>query len=337
MKNYISLIIVLIVITCYGCGDDTVGVSNGNSIDNLKIVLLDGFVAAERLSPDPNDPGSYNFYSAFTAELINTGTTDTIFGVGIVSEKIYSTSSNEYIQTILLKEMTPITLPPGQRDTVEVENVLGNDKILNPPCDQAVHFQLRAADEEGRYTYHWTEEYILTCLPPPWTEEKLQSGMSISFPPGYEGDGFWCWVDACYFEKFRTDGTVKFNFAIGEMTGNRPAEFEELPPQFRYLHRELITTNDGLKGALYYTEAFEHECEESVGTFLIEKHETKGYHEVVWVKYDYSLRSHVCEVLRSIKYVSYLTSIIQAQNPETKCIALSYGAVPQRILMLKAM
>ncbi len=138
----------------------------------------------------------------------------------------------------------------------------------------------------------------------PWAEEKLQPGMAIAFPSGYEGAGYGCMVDACYFEKWRSDGSVRFNFPMGEMTGNRPAEFEELPEKYHYLHRELITTNDGLKGALYYTAEHEHGCKWSMGTFIIEKQGTKSFHEVVWATYDYSWHAHVCDVLGSIKYVT---------------------------------
>ncbi len=167
MKNNIHWIVILVAITCYGCGNDSVGIQNGNIIDELKIVILDGYVIAERMTPDLNDPGSYNFYSEFTVALMNTSDNDTIFDVSIVSAQLYLTSINEYLQTIHFKEIPVTLLSPGEIDTIVVENLLGNDKIHDPPCQQAVHFKLTITDETGRRKYHWTEEYILTCLPPP--------------------------------------------------------------------------------------------------------------------------------------------------------------------------
>jgi hypothetical protein len=140
--------------------------------------------------------------------------------------------------------------------------------------------------------------------PSPWKEETLLPGMTISFPRGYEGPGFWCGFDACYFGKSRSDGCVHFNFALGPMTGNVPAEFDELPDLFRHPHRELITTDCGLEGALYYALESENKCVKSVGTFFIEKYGTSGFHEVVWVMYDDSCHVHVCDVLRTIKYAN---------------------------------
>lgn len=140
--------------------------------------------------------------------------------------------------------------------------------------------------------------------PSPWKEETLLPGMTICFPRGYEGEGFLCGFDACYFEKSRTDGCVHFNFALGPMTGNVPAEFEELPDLFCYPHRELIATESGLEGALYYALESENKCIKSVGTFLIEKNGASGFHEVVWVMYNDSCYSQVCDVLRTIKYAN---------------------------------
>ena len=137
-----------------------------------------------------------------------------------------------------------------------------------------------------------------------WKAETLQPEMTIAFPGVYEGDGFWCGFDACYFEKSRTDGSVQFSFALGPMTGNDPAEFDELPDLFCYPHRELITTDEGLKGALYYALESENPCVKSVGTFLIAKRDLSGYHQVIGVIYDHSQHAHVCDLLRTIKYVS---------------------------------
>lgn len=140
--------------------------------------------------------------------------------------------------------------------------------------------------------------------PSPLKEETLLPGMTICFPRGYEGDGFWCGFDACYFDKSRTDGHIHFYFALGPMTGNVPAEFEELPNLFRYPHRELITTESGLEGALYYALEAENRCVKGGGTFLIEKNGSSGFHEVVWVLYEDSCHAHVCDVLRSINYAN---------------------------------
>ena len=138
--------------------------------------------------------------------------------------------------------------------------------------------------------------------PERWTSETLQPGMIISFPQGYEGDGYRCGIDACYFNKSRADSAIKFNFPVSGMTGYTPARFDELPGEYMYPHRELIETESGLSSALYFVLEDEHEFPQSFGVLLIEEHDGSGFREVVWVTFDAVELNRTKDILRSIDY-----------------------------------
>jgi hypothetical protein len=135
-----------------------------------------------------------------------------------------------------------------------------------------------------------------------WIQERLQPGLLISFPSSYEGEGYRCGIDACYFDKKRPDHSVLFGFPVMGMTGYDPAEFDVLPGTFQYRYRELIETRAGLEGALYFTPQDEHEFDWSLGTFVVKAPDGPGYREVLWVTYKPSHHGEVREVLETVQY-----------------------------------
>jgi len=137
---------------------------------------------------------------------------------------------------------------------------------------------------------------------PEWVPEELQPGMMIAFPRGYEGDGYRCGIDACYFHKQRPDHAADFGFPVSGMTGYHPAEFAVLPDNFQYKYRELIETVSGLEGAIYFTPEDENEFDWSLATFVVEAPEDLNYREVIWVTYKASHHANVRAILRTIDH-----------------------------------
>ena len=139
--------------------------------------------------------------------------------------------------------------------------------------------------------------------PLPWTVETLQPGMTISVPPGYEGEGYRCGIDTCSFHKRRTDGAITLGFTWGAMTGYTPARVAELPASFgRNPHRVLIETESGLAGALYYILESEYVGIQSNGQFIVEEQDGSGYWEVISVTFDSEELSRVQDILKTIHY-----------------------------------
>jgi hypothetical protein len=138
--------------------------------------------------------------------------------------------------------------------------------------------------------------------PEVWTSETLQPGMLISFPRGFEGDGYRCGIDACYFDKSRSDGAITFSFPVSGMTGYTPAQFATLPVEYLYPHRDLVETQSGLSAAFYYVLENEHEFPQSFGVFVVETRDGSGFREVVWVRFDAAQFARTNDVLRTVDY-----------------------------------
>lgn len=134
-----------------------------------------------------------------------------------------------------------------------------------------------------------------------WSAERLQPGFLISFTSDYVGNGYRCGIDACYFDKQTQDHSISFNFPVYGMTGHVAAEFDELPEAFLYKYRELIRTKAGLEGALYFTPQDENDVDWSSGAFVVEKPDTPGYREVLWIIYKQPRHDEVRRVLETVE------------------------------------
>ena len=135
-----------------------------------------------------------------------------------------------------------------------------------------------------------------------WTSEPLHSGMEISFPSDYEGEGIWCGMDACWFNKERVDGEIEFYISVWGMTGGLPVHFDTLPDQFRFPEREFMETNSGLSGVFFYESEGSADPDECRGAFVVEMNDASGYIEAVRVSYQRAERSSVKEILRTIRF-----------------------------------
>lgn len=135
-----------------------------------------------------------------------------------------------------------------------------------------------------------------------WTAETLHSGMEISFPSNYVGEGVWCGMDACWFIKNRIDGEVAFYISVWGMTGGLPEHFEAMPDQFRYPERELLETNSGISGAFFYEREGVTDPDDCRGVFVVEMNGGGEFVEAVRVNYPRVERRQIKEILRTIQF-----------------------------------
>jgi hypothetical protein len=155
-------VLLALPLTLAACGDGSTSVPP-SPLDSVRIDVVEGCLKADRLTPNPQNPGSY--ITRLELELLVTNLGDTaVRDLTASSARLSLAGDGTVLGTVSLDEVAPISLDAGGSETVSITTTTGMLDLGEAHCDRIAVCDLDMALETWTAT-HELEDLTIQCVP----------------------------------------------------------------------------------------------------------------------------------------------------------------------------
>jgi hypothetical protein len=161
LRRWIFFLIATAVLGA-GCGDDTSAPDSQNPLDPLQIDVIEACLTADRLTPNPDNPGA--LVTHLELELLLSNGSETPIRSLFMTEAALFLSDGSALGRVRLDHLAPIDLGPQTAETISVTATSGQPDLGEGHCGLDVVCRLEFS-VDGWTSVHELPSLLVQCVP----------------------------------------------------------------------------------------------------------------------------------------------------------------------------